>query len=150
MMRDYLTKTVNFEAFWQICSVFHQQLAEIARRNANDRISRLSKTSRTIGQESSRISAKEQPSMGSSSVIISRHSSEPINQQVKRDSPRLVTPAKVTFQPIYFINKCYICGNKGHYAPQCPSKPTVGTTQPLKEPSNLDAFLRDESEQDEA
>jgi DNA-binding Xre family transcriptional regulator len=44
IIKNYLTKTVTFEIFRQICSAFHQQLAEIARRNANARISRLSKT----------------------------------------------------------------------------------------------------------
>jgi hypothetical protein len=50
-MKDYLTKTVIFEVFRQICSAFHQQLAEVARRNANARISRLSKTSKITNQE---------------------------------------------------------------------------------------------------
>jgi hypothetical protein len=68
-MRDYLTKTVIFEVFRQICSAFHQQLAEIARRNANARILRLSKIPKIINQESSRSSTKEQPTSLNSVII---------------------------------------------------------------------------------
>jgi hypothetical protein len=59
VIRDYLTKTVIFEVFRQICSASHQQLAEVARRNANARILRLSKTPKITSQESSRSSTKE-------------------------------------------------------------------------------------------
>jgi hypothetical protein len=69
---------------------------------------------------------------------------------LKRDFPRLTTSARVTPQPTSDANKCYICGNKGHYAPQCLSKPIIGITQPIDEPFDLDAPLKDESEKDEA
>jgi hypothetical protein len=149
-MKDYLTKTITFEVFRQICSVFHQQLAEVARRDANARISRLLKTPKITNQESNRSSTKEHLT-SSNSVISFRQFSKPIVQQLKRDSPRLATSAKATLQSTSDANKCYICGNKGYYAPQCPSKPIIGTTQPINdEPSNLDASLEDESEKNEA
>jgi hypothetical protein len=88
-------KTVIFEIFRQICSAFHQQLAEVARRNANARISRLLKTSKITSQESKQSSTKEHPT-SSNSVISFKQFSEPIDQQLKRDSPRLTTPAKAT------------------------------------------------------
>jgi hypothetical protein len=94
-MRDYLTKTVIFEVFRQICSVFHQQLAEVARRDANARISRLSKISKITSQESSRNSTKEQPT-SLDSVITSRQFPEPLDQQLKRDFLRLTISAKAT------------------------------------------------------
>jgi hypothetical protein len=149
VIRDYLTKTVTFEVFRQICSAFHQQLAKIARRDANARISRLLKTPKITSQESSRNSTKEQPT-SSDSVITFRQFPEPPDQQLKRDFPRLTTSAKATPQPTFDTNKCYICGNKEHYAPQCPLKPIIGTTQPINEPSDLDAPLKDESEKNEA
>jgi hypothetical protein len=116
VMRDYLTKIVTFEVFKQICSAFYQQFAEVARRDANARISRFSKTPKITNQESSRSSTKEQPT-SSDSIITSRQFSEPSDQQLKRDFPRLTTSAKATPQPTFDANKCYICGNKGHYAP---------------------------------
>jgi hypothetical protein len=116
IIKDYLTKIVIFEVFRQICSAFHQQLAEIARRDANARISRLSKTPKITNQESSRSSTKEQP-INSDSIITFRQFPEPFDQQLKRDFPRLTTFARVTLQPTFDANKCYICGNKGHYAP---------------------------------
>jgi hypothetical protein len=58
-MRDYLTKTVIFEIFRQICSAFYQQLAKVARRDANARISRLSKTPKITNQKSNQSSTKE-------------------------------------------------------------------------------------------
>jgi hypothetical protein len=149
VIRDYLTKTITFEIFRQICSASHQQLAKIARRNANARISRLSKTPKITNQESNRSSTKEQPK-SLNSVITFRQFPEPSNQQLKRDFPRLTTSAKATPQPTFDANKCYICGNKEHYAPQCPSKPTISTTQPINEPSDLNAPLEDESEKNEA
>jgi hypothetical protein len=94
-MRDYLTKTVIFEVFRQICSAFHQQLAEVARRDANARISRFSKTPKITSQESSRSSTKEHLT-SSNSVISFRQFSEPTVQQLKRDSSRLAIPAKAT------------------------------------------------------
>jgi hypothetical protein len=115
-MRDYLTKIVIFEVFRQICSVFYQQLAEVARRNANARILRLLKIPKITNQESSRSSTKEQPT-SLDSVITFRQFPEFFDQQLKRDFPRLTTSAKVTLQPIFDANKCYICGNKGYYAP---------------------------------
>jgi hypothetical protein len=149
VIKDYLTKTITFEIFRQICSAFHQQLAKVARRNANARISRLSKTPKIINQEFNRNSTKEQPT-SLDSIIPFRQFPEPPDQQLKRDFPRLTTSAKATPQPTSDANKCYICGNKGHYAPQCPSKPTIGITQPIDEPSDLDAPLKDESEKNEA
>jgi hypothetical protein len=116
VIRDYLTKTVIFEIFRQICSVFHQQLAEVARRDANARISRLSKIPKIINQKFSRNLTKEQLT-SLNSVITFRQFPEPSDQQLKRDFPRLTTSAKATLQPISDANKCYICGNKGHYAP---------------------------------
>jgi hypothetical protein len=94
-MRDYLTKTVIFEVFRQICSAFHQQLAEVARRDANARISRLSKTPKITNQESNQSSTKEHLT-SSNSVISFRQFPEPTIQQLKRDSPRLATSAKAT------------------------------------------------------
>jgi hypothetical protein len=76
IIRDYLTKTVTFEIFKQICSAFHQQLAKIARRDANARISRLSKTPKITSQESNRSSTKEQP-ISSNSVITFKQFPEP-------------------------------------------------------------------------
>jgi hypothetical protein len=114
-MRDYLTKTVIFEVFRQICSAFYQQLAEVARRDANARISRLSKTPKITSQESSRSSTKEQP-ISLNSVITFRQFPELFDQQLKRDFPRLTTSARATLQPTSDANKCYICENKGHYA----------------------------------
>jgi hypothetical protein len=149
VIRDYLTKTVIFEVFRQICSAFHQQLAEVARRDANARISRLSKTPKITSQESSRSSTKEQPT-SLNSVITFKQFPEPSDQQLKRDFPRLTISAKATPQPTSDANKCYICGNKGHYAPQCFSKPIISITQPINEPFNLDAPLEDESEKNEA
>jgi hypothetical protein len=95
VIRDYLTKIVIFEVFRQICSAFYQQLAKIARRDANARISRLSKTPKITNQESSRNSTKEQP-ISLNSVITSRQFPEPPDQQLKRDFPRLTTSAKAT------------------------------------------------------
>jgi hypothetical protein len=69
---------------------------------------------------------------------------------LKCDFPRLTTFAKTTPQPTSDANKCYICGNKGYYAPQCLLKPIIGIIQPIDEPSDLDAPLKDESEKDEA
>jgi hypothetical protein len=94
-MRDYLTKTVTFEVFRQICSAFHQQLAKIARRNANARISRLLKASKMISQKSNQSSTKEHPT-SLNSVISSKQFPEPTDQQLKRDFPRLATSAKTT------------------------------------------------------
>jgi hypothetical protein len=94
-MRDYLTKTVIFEVFKQICSVFHQQFAEVARRDANARILRLLKIPKITSQESSRNLIKEQPT-SLNSVIIFRQFPEPSDQQLKRDFPRLTIFAKVT------------------------------------------------------
>jgi hypothetical protein len=94
-MRDYLTKTVTFEIFRQICSAFHQQLAKVARRNANARISRLLKTPKITNQESNQNLIKEHLT-SLNSVISFRQFSEPIVQQLKRDFPRLATFAKVT------------------------------------------------------
>jgi hypothetical protein len=149
VIRDYQTKTVIFEVFRQICSVFHQQLAKVARRNANARISRLSKTSKITNQESNQNSTKEHL-INSNSVISFKQFPEPIIQQLKRNSPRLATSAKATPQSTSDANKCYTCGNKGYYAPQCPLKPIIGTIQPINdEPSDLDAFLKDESEKNE-
>jgi hypothetical protein len=116
IIKDYLTKTVTFEVFRQICSAFHQQLAEIARRNANARISRLSKTPKITNQKSNQSSTKEHLT-NSNSVISSKQFPEPIIQQLKRDFPRLATPAKATPQSTSNANKCYTCGNKGYYAP---------------------------------
>jgi hypothetical protein len=95
VIRDYLTKTVIFEVFRQICSAFHQQLAEVVRRNANARISRLSKTLKIISQKFNQSLTKEHPT-SLNSVISFRQFPEPINQQLKRDSPRLATFAKAT------------------------------------------------------
>jgi hypothetical protein len=94
-MRDYLTKIVTFEVFRQICSAFYQQLAKVARRNADTRILRLSKTPKTISQESNQNSTKEHLT-SSNSVISFRQFSELIIQQLKRDFPRLATSAKAT------------------------------------------------------
>jgi hypothetical protein len=95
VIRDYLTKIVTFEVFRQICSASHQQLAEVVRRDANARISRLSKTPKIINQESNQNLTKEHLT-SSNSVISFRKFPEPIVQQLKRDSPRLATPAKAT------------------------------------------------------
>jgi hypothetical protein len=76
VIRDYLTKTVIFEVFRQICSAFHQQFAEVARRDANARISRLSKIPKITSQKSSRNSTKEQPT-SLNSVITFRQFPEP-------------------------------------------------------------------------
>jgi hypothetical protein len=116
VIRDYLTKTVIFEIFRQICSAFHQQLAKIARRNANARISRLSKTPKITNQKSNQNSIKKHLT-SLNSVISFKQFPEPIIQQLKRDSPRLATPAKATPQSTSDANKCYTCGNKGYYAP---------------------------------
>jgi hypothetical protein len=95
VIRDYLTKTVIFEVFKQVCSVFHQQLAEVARRDANARISRLSKTPKIINQKFNQNSTKEHLT-SSNSVISSKQFPEPIIQQLKRDFPRLTTSARAT------------------------------------------------------
>jgi CHASE2 domain-containing sensor protein len=116
VIKDYLTKTITFEVFKQICSASHQQLAKVARRNANARISRLSKTPKITSQESNRSSTKKQP-INSNSVITFRQFPKPPDQQLKRDFPRLTTSAKATPQPTSDANKCYICENKEHYAP---------------------------------
>jgi hypothetical protein len=116
VIKDYLTKTVTFEVFRQICSVFHQQLAKVARRNANARISRFSKIPKITSQESNRSSTKEHLT-SSNSVISFKQFSEPIVQQLKRDFSRLATPARATLQSTFDANKCYTCGNKEHYAP---------------------------------
>jgi hypothetical protein len=116
VIKNYLTKTVIFEVFRQICSAFHQQLAEVARRNANARISRLSKTPKITNQESNQNSTKKHLT-SSNSVISFRQFPEPIVQQLKRDFPRLAISAKATLQSTFDANKCYTCGNKGHYAP---------------------------------
>jgi hypothetical protein len=94
-MRDYLTKTIIFEVFRKICSAFYQQLAKVVRRNANARISRLSKTPKITSQKSNQNSTKEHLT-SSNSVISFRQFSEPIIQQLKRDFPRLATSAKAT------------------------------------------------------
>jgi hypothetical protein len=94
-MRDYLTKTVTFEVFRQICSASYQQLAEVARRDANARISRLSKTSKIISQKFNQNSTKEHPT-SLNSVISFKQFPKPTDQQLKRDSPRLATFAKIT------------------------------------------------------
>jgi hypothetical protein len=120
------TKTVIFEVFRQICSASHQQLAKVARRNANARISRLSKTPKITNQESNQNSIKEHLT-SSNSVISFRQFSEPIIQQLKRDFPRLATLARATPQSTSDANKCYTCENKEHYTPQCPLKPSIGT-----------------------
>jgi hypothetical protein len=78
IIRDYLTKTVTFEVFKQICSAFYQQLAEVARRDANARISRLLKTPKITSQEFSRSSTKEQPT-SLNSVITFRQFPEPFD-----------------------------------------------------------------------
>jgi hypothetical protein len=150
VIKDYLTKTVTFEVFRQICSAFHQQLAKIARQNANARISRLSKTPKITNQKSNQNSTKKHLT-SSNSVISSKQFPKPTIQQLKRNSPRLTTSAKATPQSTSDANKCYICGNKRYYAPQCPSKPIISTTQLIDdEPSDLDASLEDESEKNEA
>jgi hypothetical protein len=95
VIKDYLTKTVTFEVFRQICSAFYQQLAKVARRDANARISRLSKTPKITSQESSRNSTKEQPT-SSDLVITFRQFPEPFDQQLKCDFPRLTTSVKAT------------------------------------------------------
>jgi hypothetical protein len=95
IIKDYLTKTVIFEIFRQICSTFHQQLAKIARRDANARISRLSKTPKITSQKSNQSSTKEHLT-SSNSVISFRQFPKSIIQQLKRNSPRLATPAKAT------------------------------------------------------
>jgi hypothetical protein len=95
VIRDYLTKTVTFEVFRQICSASHQQLAKIVRRNTNARISRLSKTPKITNQKSNQNSTKEHLT-SSNSVISFKQFPKPIVQQLKRDSPRLATPAKAT------------------------------------------------------
>jgi hypothetical protein len=116
VIRDYLTKTATFEVFRQIYSAFHQQLAEVARRDVNARISRLSKTPKITSQKSNQNSTKEHL-ISSNSVISFRQFPKPTVQQLKRDSSRLATPAKATPQLTSDANKCYTCGNKGHYAP---------------------------------
>jgi hypothetical protein len=101
----------------------------------------------TATRRDSQSQAKNQSS--AISTTVNKRYSEPVSQQ-KHDSPRLPTPARSTPQFIPNPEKCYICGNNGHYANRYPSKSTVGTTQPIEESFDQDAPSEEKSGNDNA